>query len=97
MQVKYVGPFDGVEIAVGSGFVTVPKDGTIDVPVAIAGRVPSDAYLEAVAVLAEVQTDHAARSAAIEALSKTDPGEGLLAQVGNWEPVAPVKKEKNTD
>jgi hypothetical protein len=96
MKIKYVGPFDAVEVPVGPDrFVVVESGGVIDLPVALAGRPPSKEYLELVAELEKVHADHHARAAVIEQLAGVDVGEGLLAQPSNWEPAAPAKETKS--
>lgn len=93
MQVKYVGPFDAVEL---DGVGEVKQGAVIDVPAELAGHAPDPrieaAHLElrdAVAAL-----DHERAKALREEIIGLDHGAGLLAQSGNWQAVA--KSTKST-
>ncbi len=93
MQVKYVGPFDAVEL---DGFGEVKQGAVIDVPAEVAGNAP-DARVEAAhAELAEATAalDHERCKALREEIIGLDHGVGLLGQPGNWQAVA--KSTKST-
>lgn len=87
MKVKYVGPFDGVEL---DGFGTVKNGETIDVPDTVAGHAPDPrvdvAHRELHAAIEAL--DHEAAKALREEIIGLDAGVGLLAQPGNWEAVS---------
>lgn len=97
MQVRYVGPFDAVEI---DGVGTVANGAVIVVPPAVAGTPPTAKRLAAEAALIAadglpMSERHQAVKDAKEILIDLagEMGSGLLAQVGTWEAVAPEKKE----
>jgi hypothetical protein len=97
MLVRYVGMFDEVEVEIAGRAVVVKNGDTIDAPPAVAGRAPSERWLEVIeSELPAVYTDHAKRSALLDELVTLDAGEGLLAQYVNWAPVAPAKKKDTT-
>ena len=77
MHIRYVGPFDEVEIA-ASGDV-VARGATVEVPAEIAGRPPKgDRFVDAGAANPVRNPDF-------------DPGEGLLAQPDAWQPAKASK------
>ena len=92
MQVKYVGPFDALELdAVG----VVKRGDVIDVPADVAGRAPDAridaAHLELHAAIEAL--DHERAKALREEIIGLDAGAGLLAQPANWQAV-PSKSSK---
>jgi hypothetical protein len=93
MQVKYVGPFDAIEL---DGFGEVKHGDVIDVPADVAGRAP-DARVDAAhaeLAVAVAALDHERAKALREEIIGLDHGAGLLGQPGNWQ--APAKSTKST-
>lgn len=87
MQVKYVGPFDAVEV---DGVGIVKHGETVDVPAELAGRPPA-ARVEAAHVElrdAVAALDHERAKALREEIVDLDHGAGLLAQSGVWQAVS---------
>ena len=95
MQVKYIGPFDAVDVE-GVGQVTSGQ--VVDVSDAVAGRPPAArvaaAHLELHDAISSL--DHPRAAALREEIVGLDVGAGLLAQTGNWQPAAVVKASKST-
>jgi hypothetical protein len=93
MKVKYVGPFDAVEL---DGVGVVHRNHQIEVTPALAGRPPAARVAAAHAELVEAMAaaDHHRSKALREEIIDLDHGEGLLAQPDNWEP---VKTSKGSD
>jgi hypothetical protein len=93
MQIKYVGPFDAVEL---DGVGVVAAGQTIDVDPAVAGHAPSPrlaaAHLELHAAIGAL--DHELAKALREEIIGLDPGAGLLAQSDNWQAVTTTKSSK---
>lgn len=90
MQVKYVGPFDAIEL---DGVGVVNHGETVDVAAELAGRPPSARVEAAHAELrdAVAALDHERAKALREEIVDLDHGAGLLAQPGNWQPVGASK------
>jgi hypothetical protein len=86
MQVKYVGPFDSVEL---DGFGDVKHGQVIDVPPEVAGHAPDPRVETAHVELRDaVETlDHERAKALREEIIGLDVGSGLLAQPSNWQAV----------
>lgn len=86
MQVKYVGPFDAVEL---DGFGIVASGQVIDIAADVAGRAPDPrveaAHLELHDAIAAL--DHERAKALREEIIGLDAGSGLLAQPSNWQAV----------
>ena len=86
MQVKYIGPFDAVELE-GLGIVAAGQ--IIDVSDEMAGRAPdarvAAAHLELHDAISNLEHERAA--ALREEIINLDVGAGLLAQSGNWQAV----------
>lgn len=99
MKIRYVGPFDAVEVPVADGrFVTVARDEVVDLPVAIAGRPPAARLIEILDELPAVAHEHAKRVALLDELASLDAdahGAGLLAQHTTWQAVKADKKESD--
>lgn len=73
--VRYIGPHDSVDVVIAGEpgrWWAVERGATVEVPTGVAGRGPRPAH----GVPADADYEPA------------DPGEGLLAQTDNWEPVA---------
>lgn len=90
MKVKYVGPFDAVEL---DGIGVVRNGATIDVADSVAGRPPSPrvepAHLELRDAIEALDHDRAV--ALREEIIGLDHGSGLLAQPANWQAVTTSK------
>jgi hypothetical protein len=86
MQVKYVGPFDAIEL---DGVGIVKQGETVDVPADVAGRPPvarvEAAHAELGAAVGAL--DHERAKALREEIVDLDHGAGLLAQTSNWQAV----------
>lgn len=95
MKIKYIGPFDAVEVDIFGRTVTVAHGDEIEVVAAIAGRPPSDRLAELMADLEQHYTDHVRRSEIVAELATVDAGEGLLAQSSNWVAVTAKKEPKS--
>ena len=94
MQVKYIGPFDAVELE-GVGIVAAGQ--IIDVSDEVAGRAPDARVAAAHRELHEAisNLEHERAAALREEIIGLDVGAGLLAQSGNWQAVA-AKAAKST-
>lgn len=94
VKVKYVGPFDAVEVV---GLV-VKRDQTFEVDETVAGHPPEQRWTQALVELRDATSarpDHV-RAARLRAeLAGLDPGDGLLAQTDNFQPVNPGKAAKD--
>lgn len=92
MQIKYVGPFDAVEL---DGVGVVAQGAAIDVSADLAGKAPDSRILAAHAELAEAiaALDHVGAAALREEIIGLDAGAGLLSQPDNWQP-ANIKPTK---
>jgi hypothetical protein len=99
VKIRYVGPFDSVEIEVAGRFVDVARDAVVDLPVAVAGRAPSQRLIEILDVeLPAVAADHEQRHAVLAELASLDAadyGEGLLAQHTIWQAVKAADKKES--
>lgn len=90
MKIRYVGPLDAVEIELPRERRLVVRRGAdVDVPDVIAGRAPEAAVkaCEVELVDAVARQDHEVAKRCREQWGELDHGEGLLAQVDNWQPV----------
>jgi hypothetical protein len=72
MRIKYVGPHDAVDV---DGLGTIKQGQTVECPDSLAGSAPHVA-------LEKVEEPDGAESER----EVHDPGDGLLAQVDNWQP-----------
>ena len=96
MQIVYVGPFESVDFLDDGSRRTAVRGTPIDASPALAGKSP-DPRIEAAhaehraAVLA---LDHNLAKALEAEIVGLDYGSGLLAQAGNWQPVAAPKAAK---
>jgi len=92
MQVRYIGPFDAVEIDGVPG--NVKRGDTFDVPAEVAGRAADPrlmvAHAEHAAAVAAIDHVNAARLR--DEILTLDAGSGLLAQSANFEAVKAAKK-----
>jgi hypothetical protein len=96
MQIVYVGPFESVDFLDAGNRRTAVRGTPIDVSPDLAGKAP-DPRIEAAHLehrAAVMALDHN-RAKALEAeIVGLDYGSGLLAQAGNWQPVAAPKAAK---
>jgi hypothetical protein len=91
MQVKYIGPFDAIEL---DGVGIVKQGETVDVSAEAAGRPPvarvEAAHAELGAAVGAL--DHERAKALREEIVDLDHGAGLLAQTSNWQAVSKSSK-----
>jgi hypothetical protein len=92
MLIRYVGPYDAVEIDGVPG--SVKRGETVDVPAAVAGKAADPrleaAHLEHAAAVAAI--DHVGAMRLRDEILTLDAGSGLLAQSANFEAVKAAKK-----
>lgn len=96
VKVKYVGPFDEIEVA-GQ---TVKRNHQFDVADDVAGHPPEPRWAEAQAELVDAVSghpDHVLAAQLRDEIATLDMGEGLLAQPDNFQPVTAGKPAKETD
>lgn len=100
-RITYIGSADMVDLdEIGRVFPNgVARGETLDVPAWLAGRAPEAAVAACEAELADAvaKASHARAAAAREQWGVLDHGEGLLAQVRNWQPAKPAKGKAESD
>lgn len=92
-KLRYIGPIDEVELPDGT---TVKRNHQVEVTDELAGHGPDEELDAVMAQLAEAveARDHHLQAQLRAEIAPMDKGEGLLAQVDNWERVTPHTKKK---
>lgn len=97
-KIKYIGGLGPLDqrLPVSGGVLVVENNHTYEVSDADAGYPPEPRYLEAMAELNDVVNgvpNHEDARRLRAEIARLNPGDGLLAQIDNYQPVAPKKEE----
>lgn len=98
-KIKYVGPFpelDPLRLPSGATVPGVKRNHQFEVPDADAGYPPEARYLAAMVELADAvngHPDHERARKLRDEIATLNPGDGLLAQPDNFQPVPAKVKE----